>query len=101
MSASPEDLLMPGGKPIGTKGTRVSIRELPGGEDEAREFFNRLSASGLPAAPSTYPGVAVDLPGGGRVGLRIVSKSGVTTVDVDIPGIPIKKLKFTGSTSDD
>jgi hypothetical protein len=36
----------------------------------------------------------VDLPGGGRVGLRPVSKSGPPTIDVDILGIPIEKVKF-------
>jgi hypothetical protein len=36
----------------------------------------------------------VDLPGGGRVGIRAKSKSGKPTIDVDIPGIPIKKIKF-------
>jgi hypothetical protein len=42
----------------------------------------------------TYPGKIVDLPGGGRVGLRPKSKSGEPTIDIDIPGIPIKKIKF-------
>ena len=40
------------------------------------------------------PGVLRDLPGGGRVGLRPASKSGPATIDVDIPGIPIDKIKF-------
>ena len=35
-----------------------------------------------------------DLPNGGRVGLRSTSGSGEPTIDVDIPGIAIKKLKF-------
>jgi hypothetical protein len=36
----------------------------------------------------------VDLPGGGRVGLRPKSKSGEPTIDIDIPGIPIKRIDF-------
>jgi hypothetical protein len=35
----------------------------------------------------------IDLPSGGRVGLR-QSTGGVPTIDVDIPGVPIKKIKF-------
>jgi hypothetical protein len=36
----------------------------------------------------------MDLPGGGRAGLSPTSKSGEPTIDVDIPGIKIKKIKF-------
>lgn len=91
---SPQDLLMPNGKPIGTKGSKASIREVPGGQKAADDLFDNLTAGGKPAAMPRYPGRMVDLPGGGRVGLRPHSKSGVPTIDVDIPGIPIKKIKF-------
>jgi hypothetical protein len=91
---SPKDLLMPQGKPLGTKGGKASIREVPGGKKAAEDLFDDLSAGGTPAVVPAYPGKMVDLPGGGRVGLRSKSKSGGPTIDVDIPGIPIKKVKF-------
>jgi hypothetical protein len=86
--------LLPNGKAIGTKGSKASIREVFGGQKEAEDLFNDLTVGGNPAAVPTYPGKIVDLPGGGRVGLRPKSKSGEPTIDVDIPGIPIKKIKF-------
>jgi hypothetical protein len=85
---------MPGGVPIGTTGSRPSIREVPGGQPAADDLFDDLTAGGTPANVPTYPGTMYDLPGGGRVGLRPASKSGPPTIDVDIPGIPIKKIKF-------
>jgi hypothetical protein len=91
---SPQDLLMPKGKPIGTEGSKPSIREIPGGQKAADDLFTDLTSGGKAAAVPTYPGKMVDLPGGGRVGLRPKSKSGEPTIDVDIPGIPIKKIKF-------
>ena len=94
MPTSPDDILIPNGKPLGTDGSKPSIREIPGGQKEADDFFDDLSAGGKPVTQPTYPGKMVDLPGGGRVGLRPNSKSGKPTIDVDIPGIPIKKIKF-------
>lgn len=91
---SPNDLLMPKGKPIGTKGSKGSIREVPGGQKAADDLFDDLTAGGTPVVVPKYPGKMVDLPGGGRVGVRPKSKSGGPTIDVDIPGIPIKKIKF-------
>jgi hypothetical protein len=86
--------LLPGGTPVGTPGSRPEIRELPGGQKAADDFFNDLTAGGTPVTVANYPGKMMDLPSGGRVGLRPVSKSGPPTIDVDIPGIPIDKLKF-------
>jgi hypothetical protein len=91
---SPQDLLMPNGQPIGTRGSKASIREVPGGQKAADDFFDDLTVGGKPVVVPSYPGKMVDLPGGGRVGLRSKSKSGEPTIDVDIPGIPIKKIKF-------
>ena len=91
---SPQDLLMPKGKPIGRKGSKASIREVPGGQKEAEDLFDDLTVGGKPVVVPAYPGKMIDLPGGGRVGLRPKSKSGRPTIDVDIPGIPIKKIKF-------
>src|SRR5947209_1954181 len=91
---SPDDLLMPGGLPVGTGGSGPLVRELPGGQTAADDLFSDLTVGGTPVDVPTYPGRMVDLPGGGRVGLRPRSKSGEPTIDVDIPGIPIKKIKF-------
>ena len=91
---SPQDLLMPQGKPIGTKGNKGSIREVPGGQTAADDLFDDLTVGGKPVIVPAYPGKMVDLPSGGRVGLRPKSKSGEPTIDVDIPGNPIKKIKF-------
>jgi hypothetical protein len=91
---TPQDLLMPKGKPIGTAGSKKSVRVVPGGQKAADDLFHNLTVGGKSAAVPSYPGKMVDLPGGGRVGLRPKSKSGEPTIDVDIPGIPIKKIKF-------
>ncbi len=85
---------MPTSKPIGTRGSKASIREVPGGQEGAEDFFDELTVGGMPVTLPGYPGKMVDLPDGGRVGLRPKSKSGEPTIDVDIAGIPIKKLKF-------
>jgi hypothetical protein len=85
---------MPNGKPIGAKGSKASIREVPGGQRAADDLFDDLTVGGIPVAVPTYPGKMVDLPSGGRVGQRSQSKSSAPTIDVDIPGIPIKKIKF-------
>ena len=76
-------------------GSKPSIRRIPGGQKAADDLFDDLTIGGVRVALPTYPGKMVDLPGGGRVGLRPKSGSGEPTIDVDIPGIPIKKLKFT------
>ena len=60
----------------------------------AEDLFDSLTVGGTPVTIPPYQGKMVDLPSGGRVGLRVKSKSGEPTMDVDIPGIPIKKIKF-------
>lgn len=94
MSPPPSVLLMPGGTPIGTAGSRPEIRELPGGISEAQELFDELTDGGTDATPRGYPGKLRSLPGGGSVGLRPASKSGPPTIDVNIQGINIDKIKF-------
>lgn len=94
MPRDARDLLMPAGEPIGMEGSWPAIREIPGGRTAADDFFRDLTLGGIPVSLPGYPGTMFDLPGGGRVGLRPISKSGVPTIDIDIAGIPIKKLKF-------
>jgi hypothetical protein len=88
------EILQPGGELIGTPGTSTGIRELPGHQREAEELYERLSTGGREAAPPGYSGRAVELPGGGFVGLRLESKSGGPAIDVNIPGIEITRIHF-------
>ncbi len=90
------DILKPGGQFIGKAGSSATIRELSGGVDEARRMFEKLSQGGKLIDNPRYPGKLVELPGGGRVGLRESSTSGPPTIDIhDVPGLPDRvKLKF-------
>jgi hypothetical protein len=99
-----DDILMPGGKPIGVKasGPRASarLREVVGGQAEAERVFRELTQGGKDITPAGYPGTLVELPNGrGTVGYRPASKSGPPTIDVkavDASGrpIPVEKIKF-------
>jgi hypothetical protein len=103
-SRSIDEILMPGGKPIGVKGTgpRASarLREVSGGQTEAERMFQELTQGGKDITPLGYPGTLIELPNGrGTIGYRPASKSGPATIDVkavDAAGqpIPIKKIKF-------
>jgi hypothetical protein len=104
MSRSIDDILMPGGKPIGVKGTgrRASarLREIPGGPSEAERIFQELTQGGKEITPPGYPGRLFELPNNrGTVGYRPASKSGPPTIDVNVVDaagqpIPIEKIKF-------
>ena len=99
-----DDILMPGGQPLGVQGTgpRASarLREVTGGRAEAERLFQELSQGGVDVTPPGYPGTLIELPNGrGSIGYRPVSKSGPPTIDVnavDAAGqpIPIEKIKF-------
>ncbi|WNG34029.1 hypothetical protein F0U61_10555 [Archangium violaceum] len=89
-----DDLLRPGGRLIGSEGTSTQIRILKGGLSEARGLFDRLSVAGTVITETTYPGTLVRIPGGGTIGLRPVSTSGPPTIDVRVPGIGIREIKF-------
>jgi RHS repeat-associated protein len=93
---TPEDILMPGGSPIGEAGSTPEIREVPGGVKEAEDMFDELSKGGT-VVPGNYPGTRVALPGGGTVGIRTKmtnSPGTAANIDVNIPGVPIDKIKF-------
>jgi hypothetical protein len=84
-----EDLLLPGGKPIGVRATgpkaSARLREVPGGEPEAEALFRKLAPGGTDITPASYPGTLIELPNGrGRVGYRPASRSGPPTIDVNI-----------------
>lgn len=93
------DLLLPGGKPIGNPGPGRQVREISGGAKEADELFSQLTQGGTAKTPSGYPGKGFELAGGGWVGVRPKSKSGPPTIDVNVPGMPIRKIKFVGGTA--
>ena len=106
MSRSIDEILMPGGKPLGVRGTgpraRASIREVPGGLEEAEAMFQELTTGGKDVTPAGHQGKLIELPDGrGVIGFRPASRSGPPTIDViavDSPGrpIPIRKIKFVG-----
>jgi hypothetical protein len=99
-----DDILMPGGKPIGVKGsgTRASarLREVGGGKAEAERMFQELTQGGKDITPAGYPGKLIELLNGkGIIGYRPATKSGRPTIDVnavDAAGqpLPIEKIKF-------
>jgi hypothetical protein len=107
VSRSIDDILMPGGQPLGVKATRgrgkATIREVPGGQAEAEAMFAELTqGGGTDITPAGYDGQMIELANGrGRVGVRRASTSGPPTIDVkvvDAAGkrIPIIKIKFVG-----
>jgi hypothetical protein len=89
-----DDILLPGGHPIGTVGSNPGIREVPGGLAAAQQMFQELTRGGTDITPPTYPGKLVQLPGSEVIGLRPGSKSGPPTIDVKANAIPFKKIKF-------
>jgi hypothetical protein len=99
-----DDILMPGGQPLGVKGTgpRASarLREVTGGQAEAELLFEELTQGGVDITPAGYPGKLIELPNGrGSIGYRPVSRSGPPTIDVNVidaagQPIPIEKIKF-------
>jgi len=92
----PSDILTPGGKPIGRPGSGTGIRRVNGGLTRAQAIFDELSAGCKDVTPPRYPGKLVELPNGGRVGLRPVSSSAdkSPSIDINIPGIPVNKIHF-------
>ena len=79
---------------LGRAGSSSSIRVAEGGASAAEKLFGKLSKGGVDVTPPGHPGKLVRLPDGGFVGYRGVSKSGPPTIDVNIPGIDVRKIKF-------
>jgi RHS repeat-associated protein len=94
---SPAEIVMPGGSPIGTPGSR-GVRELTGNAGDAKAMFTRLTRGAKPIQTTTYPGSLMQLPNGGTVGLRtVMSRSPNTAATIDIrgvDGVPDMKIKF-------
>jgi RHS repeat-associated protein len=87
-------ILKPAGRWIGVPGSSQRIRVLSGGVGAAREMFGALGAEGKAIKAKGYPGIMLEIPGGGTIGLREASKSGPATIDLALPGVAIEKLKF-------
>lgn len=85
-------LLMPNGKLIGRSGSSSEVRIVEGTTLDAETMFLRLTqGADILAHPARGAGGKfAQLPSGGQIGLRYVSKSGPPTIDVNVPGMEIK-----------
>lgn len=88
------DLLLPGGQPVGNRGRLDVIRELSGAQEAAEVLFEQLREGGTDVTPPGHRGKLVQMPGGGHIGYRPTSRSGPPTIDLNIAGVAIRKLKF-------
>jgi len=93
------DQIEPGGRPIGERhrGARPHVRTLPGGDQAARDTFNRLTAgrNSVDITPAGHLGRVVRIDGGATMSYRPTSASGGPAVDINIPGYTrIKKIHF-------
>ncbi len=93
---TPEEFFRPGGKNIGEPGDSSGVRIMPGGAQGAQEKFGEAvtALGGKIVDKPTYPGTAAELPGGGFIGLRPESKSEPATIDVNVPGLGVREIKF-------
>jgi len=94
----PVDVLKPSGQNVGTPGENSGVRVLPGSENEARELFDRLTKGGTDITRPGHIGKVIRLPDGSVISYRPKSKSGPLTIDVNVPGLKIWKLKFPGES---
>jgi hypothetical protein len=91
-----EEILTPGGRLIGRAGSSSAIRIVHGGPAEAEKLFQELARGGTDVTPPGHVGRLVKLPdNGGYIGYRPFSRSGPPTIDVNVPGSPIREIKFT------
>jgi hypothetical protein len=88
------DKVMPYGRPIGRRGSGPDIRELPGGNPAARELFNYLRVGGT--EHRSEPNLSViQLPGkAGFLTFRERSGSEDSAIDINVPGVTIKRIHF-------
>ena len=85
-------------KNIGKAAPSEGIREVVGTVKDAQAAFKVLSQGGEAIKNATYPGTLVKLSDGTIVGFRTTAtKSGantVATIDINKPGLDIRKVKF-------
>ncbi len=88
------DKVMPNGRPIGRRGSGPDIRELTGGNAAARELFNYLRIGGTEHRSDANLTV-IRLPGkAGFLTFRERSVSGDSAIDLNVPGVTIKRIHF-------
>jgi hypothetical protein len=88
------DKVMPNGRPIGRRGDSAKVREVPGGIEAARNLFDYLRV-GDSVHRSDPNMTIVRLPGdAGFLTLRTRSRSGDSAIDLNVPGVSIRKLHF-------
>lgn len=95
---TPLDVLKPGGQNVGELGENSGVRVLPGGGDETRELFDRLTKGGTDITRPGHIGKVIRLPDGSVISYRPRSKSGPPIIDVNVPGFKIRKLEFPGES---
>jgi hypothetical protein len=88
------DKVMPYGRPIGRRGDSAKVREVPGGMEAARDLFDYLRVGG--SVHRSDPNMTiVRLPGdAGFLTFRTRSRSGDSAIDLNVPGVSIRKLHF-------
>ncbi|MDT7953565.1 MAG: hypothetical protein RQ966_18855 [Acetobacteraceae bacterium] len=93
---TPADVLKPGGQNVGEPGNSSGVRVLPGGQEGAQGLFDRLTKGkgGENITPPDHAGQVVRLPDGSIIGIRPRSRSGPPTIDIKIPGLGVRELKF-------
>ncbi|MBI5623804.1 MAG: hypothetical protein HY924_08505 [Elusimicrobia bacterium] len=91
------NLLTPAGQRIGQAGSSADIRIVRGTIQDAEALFSRLT-QGAKIVPHPILGPAGRLAelanNSGSLALRSVSKSGPPTIDVNVPGVNIREIKF-------
>lgn len=86
--------VMPGGVPIGRRGSGPDIRELPGGAQAANQLFDYLRVAGTVQISNSKLTV-VKLPGNaGFITFRHASRSGNPAIDINVPGVLFDKIHF-------
>jgi hypothetical protein len=88
------DKVMPYGRPIGRPGSGPDIRELTGGNTAARELFDYLRVGGTEHC-SEPDLTVIQLPGkAGFLTFRDRSGSGDSAIDINVPGVTVKRIHF-------
>jgi hypothetical protein len=88
------DKLMPGGVPIGRSGNSARVREFPGGAEAAKNLFDYLRVGGSVRRSDANISVFKLPSDAGFITLRAQSRSLGPAVDINVPGIPFKRIHF-------
>jgi hypothetical protein len=88
------DKLMPGGVPIGRSGNSARVREFPGGAEAAKNLFDYLRVGGSVRRSDANISVFKLPSDAGFITLRAQSRSLGPAVEINVPGIPFKRIHF-------